>query len=1069
MRRLYGCALAGVWLALLAIPAQAQFQWTPGFHICSAVEESSGLDDAEALAKIKAALPNSATVEPKQPRKLLVFTLCKGFVHRSIPYGAEALRLMGEQTGAYEAVISEDPEMFRPENLEQFDAVCMLNTTGELWDDAALKESLLAFVRGGKGIVGIHAATDCFYNWADFGEMMGGYFNGHPWNANDTVTVKIDDPGHPVNQVFRGMGFEITDEIYQLKDHPYSRSVLRVLLSLDTAKTDMTKKGLSRGVDGDYAVAWVRSYGQGRTFYCSLGHNEMTYWNPKVLQHYLDGIQFALGDLAASTLPSDALPEGYAEQARTQQLEGALDELMPAIAAYEVGGGDAALTTVRQLITDGAGHPERLALIAQELARTLHAGATRDAKYFVCEQLSRIGGPDELSYLTPLLLDEAVAEPALYAIERIPGDAADRALVDMLPRVPAAVRVGIFNALGERQSGLALDPLSRALSDPDEGVVKAAVIALGKIGSVGALEALNRVQPKIAPALRVPLAEARLRCADALLRQGNGPAAQRIYADIYESTESQAVYLAAFRGLVQAQGDEAVDTLIEAMERFDPALRATAAEAAAEVGGGSAATAALAAALPRLEPDTQVVLIHALARRGDRAALSAVTYRLRSAHETVRLAALDALVALGDATSVSALVRATAEGSEASQEAARKTLARLRGADVNATIAGVMKHAVPTARTMLLGVLAERLATDSVDAVFDETEHADSEVRAAAYGTLAVVGTPSNAVKVIGQVAATEDDAVRTAAADCIVALLSRPTASGQGVSAVLAALDEGDTGPTAKAALLRVLGRLGAPEGLGALRAALSASNPIEVRMAAAEALAGWPTPEPLETLKTAAQGAEDAAYRKALLDALVHVLALPSERTAAESLAEYTTALELAREAGTKAQLLEGLAEVRDPGAVALAKTYLEDPALKESAQNALDRLNSHDMVPSASHNAEKAALAIDGDPATRWDTGTQQAPGQWFQVDLGWEKTVTKITLDSAGSAGDYPRGYEVFVSNNPDEPGKAVATGTGSTPVVEIAVEPVKGRYVRIVQTGETDGMFWSIHELRVEAE
>ena len=257
---------------------------------------------AEQIEKMKAAMPEKAPVTPLKPRKLLVFTLCKGFRHSAIECGAKALELLGDKAGAFETVVSDDVAMFKPEKLGEFDAVCFNNTTGELFEDAALKQGLLDFVRSGKGIVGIHAATDCFYNWPEFGELMGGYFDGHPWYANNTVTVKIDEPEHPINAAFGGKSFDIMDEIYQIKA-PYSRETLRVLLSLDTTLTDMNRKGIKRK-DGDFAISWVREYGKGRVFYCSLGPREDVFWNPMVLEHYLAGIQYALGDLKADATPS---------------------------------------------------------------------------------------------------------------------------------------------------------------------------------------------------------------------------------------------------------------------------------------------------------------------------------------------------------------------------------------------------------------------------------------------------------------------------------------------------------------------------------------------------------------------------------------------------------------------------------------------------------------------------------------------------------------------------------------------------------------------------------------------
>lgn len=279
----------------------------------------------DVITRIAAAVPDKPYATPDKPRRLLIFTLCRGFQHGSIPVGAEALKILGQRTGAFEAVTSDDPMMFEPHVLAQFDAVCLLNTTGELFLppdmqrlaerkraeaeklDTRLKKSLLDFVNGGQGLIGIHAATDCFYQWPAYGEMMGGYFHGHPWGANDTVTLKIDDPDHPLCTMFGGQPFTITDEIYQIKA-PYSRDMLRVLLSLDATRTDMNKGGIHR-TDGDFAVSWVRGYGSGRVFYCSLGHHDDIYWNPTVLRHYLAGIQFALGDLPADTTPSNAPAE----------------------------------------------------------------------------------------------------------------------------------------------------------------------------------------------------------------------------------------------------------------------------------------------------------------------------------------------------------------------------------------------------------------------------------------------------------------------------------------------------------------------------------------------------------------------------------------------------------------------------------------------------------------------------------------------------------------------------------------------------------------------------------------
>lgn len=256
---------------------------------------------AGAEEKIAEALPSEPYAKPAKARKVLVFSKTAGFRHESIATGKVALSELGKKTGAFEAVISDDLSNFEPGNIDAFDAIVFLSTTQDVFGEgektATLRESLMQFVKGGKGFVGIHAATDTFYNWSEYGEMIGGYFDGHPWHAGTRVSIKVE-PGqekHPLVSMFEGKNVEFKEEIYQHKD-PYDSGKLHMLLRLDTEKSDMKVHGIKRE-DKDFGVSWARTWGEGRVFYCSLGHNHDIYWHPVILRHYLAGIQWALGDL----------------------------------------------------------------------------------------------------------------------------------------------------------------------------------------------------------------------------------------------------------------------------------------------------------------------------------------------------------------------------------------------------------------------------------------------------------------------------------------------------------------------------------------------------------------------------------------------------------------------------------------------------------------------------------------------------------------------------------------------------------------------------------------------------
>ena len=265
--------------------------------------------------KIAAGVPKSAPAKPSKPRKVLVFSKTAGFRHGSIPTGVEAMKQMGKSTGAFEVTATEDDSFFEPEKLKDFDAVLFLNTTGEVFKskeagrEDRLKKSLVDFVKSGKGLIGTHSATDTYKKWKDFNDMMGGAFAGHPWHTK--IRVKNLEPGHPLNAAFAGKDFEIADEIYQFRKDTASADERRMLLSLSGEIVDKGKG--NTGKEGLYPIAWLDKYGDGRIFYCSLGHRDEIYWNPVILKHYLAGIQYALGDLDAEAEPRKITSNGFLE------------------------------------------------------------------------------------------------------------------------------------------------------------------------------------------------------------------------------------------------------------------------------------------------------------------------------------------------------------------------------------------------------------------------------------------------------------------------------------------------------------------------------------------------------------------------------------------------------------------------------------------------------------------------------------------------------------------------------------------------------------------------------------
>src|SRR5882724_4126512 len=254
------------------------------------------------ISGMMAALPDKPFATPQSLRHVLVLCRAAGWVHTSIPLAAKMVEYLGDKTGAWMTDITYDSAMITPENLKHYDALFLDSATGEFLDDPNDKavsdlrrQALLSFVKGGKGLAGIHAATDSYHTsgrpsspgeaptavtgtWPEFNEMIGGFFKFH-WTYPTLIPVKIDDPDSPLTSMFPARGYEIVDETYTFAE--------------DKAK----EPAGTRRTDGDYALSYIQRVGNGRVFYEAHGHDEKIYFSRPFVAHMLAGIQYVLGDL----------------------------------------------------------------------------------------------------------------------------------------------------------------------------------------------------------------------------------------------------------------------------------------------------------------------------------------------------------------------------------------------------------------------------------------------------------------------------------------------------------------------------------------------------------------------------------------------------------------------------------------------------------------------------------------------------------------------------------------------------------------------------------------------------
>jgi len=263
---------------------------------------------------VATALPARAQVSATKPLKrvLAIGDVQTGYQHDSVSHALATMERLGRATGTYAMTIRTDSQLLTKhevkearnvKNLNAFDAVFFFGV-GEGSLSEQQKTDLLSFVHDdGKGFVGAHTGIDAFESWPEYGEMIGGYFDNHPWGVTDG-TVLVERPEFPG---WSGLGtkFAIHEEFYQTKA-PYDRSREDVIARLDVSKLDRTVKNVNRK-DGDYPVAWAKNYGKGRVFWSTFGHAEEAWDDPRVQGVYMGALRWALG-LEAYTPKPHAIP-----------------------------------------------------------------------------------------------------------------------------------------------------------------------------------------------------------------------------------------------------------------------------------------------------------------------------------------------------------------------------------------------------------------------------------------------------------------------------------------------------------------------------------------------------------------------------------------------------------------------------------------------------------------------------------------------------------------------------------------------------------------------------------------
>ncbi len=722
------------------------------------------------------------------------------------------------------------------------------------------------------------------------------------------------------------------------------------------------------------------------------------------------------------------------------------------------------LTTIEAEIR-AASDAGRRAIEGKLLSAMADPRATYGCKQFVCRMLRRIGTRRSVPALAALLTDSRLSHMARFALQHLPADEAGEALRTALGRTRGNLRIGLIASVGFRRDGQAAAALATLAANPDEATAAAAITALGQIGSPAAAAALRKVAAPPARAER--RADALLACAEAMAEAGDKPAAADIYRRLADEGRPTFVRVAAFRGLVMVEGEKAVPTILPLVKSNVPALRQAVGTFLAEMPGEGVGRE-LARQLPDLPAGAKLIVLGALEARKETAAAPAAARALAAEDDDVRIAAARALAVIGGPDQVEPLMQAALGEGDAAQ-AASDALARVSGPGVAEAVLRLLDSPSSAIRAKALEVATARGETKALPAALRAARHGDSPGRLAACKALAAMAGPAELPALLDLLTAAEADDHRQALARAVTRTAER---AGRKTGPIIGAMETAS--PEAAASLLAILARLGGREALAAVKAQLANAD-AEVKKAAVRALADWNDPAPLDALREIARTGTSTANRVLALRGYVRLATLPGRRPDAETVRLLAEAMQTAPRPQEKRLILGALPKVACPAALDLAESCRGDPNLSAEAKKAVARIRrafvSDKLKGTASAKAGAAPYAVDGKRNTRWDTGRPMKPGDWFAMDFRMPVRVKAISLDHQPSGNDWPRAWEVYVSDNGKDWRGPVLKGKGDKkgPTRITFPGPVETRHLKIVQTGSTKKWHWSIHRLNVEVE
>lgn len=653
------------------------------------------------------------------------------------------------------------------------------------------------------------------------------------------------------------------------------------------------------------------------------------------------GLAVLLGLSLLAPAGVTAAPSQQTEQAKRGMglTYDSLDAILKDLASYAFDQGVGAPLALRAYVFAHKDDPAARKDCEAKLLAFVKTGPAPGGLMAACRSLSLIGGDASAPVLGELLLKPETTDPARYALERIPGEAADRALLAALDKAQGDVRRGIVSSLGGRATAAAVPALEKLAAGTDPALAADSVRALSRIGTDGAARALLSLVGKAKGEVKVEAAAGLLAFASGSLKAGRVEEATALADKLLHAELSDVNRQAAFRIKLTANFKDAQGPILKTLAGKDPVLYAPAIAAIPTAFGGSEIGQVLPV-VAKLPESAQIQLMAVLAGYPAEAVLPAVLKAATGPLAGVRMETLRTIGKIGNASAVSTLALRGAKAAGDEQALARETLARIKGTDVDIAIINQLKtESDDKVKAELVEAVGARRIAAGKPVLMDLVRSGAPVLRLKAIGALKEVSTPADLRDLLGLLFTIDDETAREAMQDTVagVALaIPRPLARGDAAESLLAT----ETTARKKADLLRVLGKIGDDTALPLMRRALLDPDK-DVVDAAARGLADWPTASAKDDVYGIAATSANLTHKVLALRAYVRMIGLETYRQPEGAVSDLEKALTLATRPEEKKLVLGALPRFACEKGLRMAEALQSDAAVAAEAKAAADRI--------------------------------------------------------------------------------------------------------------------------------